>query len=247
MKIALFGYGKMGQMIASIIEEQKKAGLHDDQVILTKDKDVLDKAGKEKLKAADVIIEFSTPETAFDNILSGIYAGIPVISGTTGWLDRFDEMVQIVEEKNGAFLYASNFSIGVNIVFEINTLLARMMESNPQYNMQIEEIHHIHKLDAPSGTAITLAGQIIKNVSRKNKWVNNESIKPNELVILSHREDEVPGTHNIEYSSAVDSIRIEHRAHSRKGFAEGAIQAARWIIGRKGVFSMRDVLNINHT
>jgi 4-hydroxy-tetrahydrodipicolinate reductase len=247
MKIALFGYGKMGQMIASIIEEQKKAGLHDDQVILTKDKDVLDKAGKEKLKAADVIIEFSTPETAFDNILSGIYTGIPVISGTTGWLDRFDEMVQIVEEKNGAFLYASNFSIGVNIVFEINTLLARMMESNPQYNMQIEEIHHIHKLDAPSGTAITLAGQIIKNVSRKNKWVNNESIKPNELVILSHREDEVPGTHNIEYSSAVDSIRFEHQAHSRKGFAEGAIQAARWIIGRKGVFSMRDVLNINHT
>jgi 4-hydroxy-tetrahydrodipicolinate reductase len=246
MNIALFGYGKMGKTIASIIREQNASGLHNDQVILTKDKGAFDPSDRQKLREADVIIEFSTPESAFENIVTGIEAGIPVVCGTTGWLERLDEIKQVVKKKNGAFLYASNFSIGVNIFFEINQLLARLMNSNPQYNIQIEETHHIHKLDAPSGTAITLANQIIKNVSRKNKWVNNESIKPDELVILSHREDEVPGKHNIEYSSAVDSIRIEHQAHSRKGFAEGAIQAARWIKEKKGIFSMRDVLNINH-
>lgn len=190
----------------------------------------------------DVAIDFSTPDAAFDNIKQCMENNVPVISGTTGWLDRYEEIVSLCNKLSGAFIYASNFSLGVNLFFELNRKLAQMMNGLDAYKVNLEEIHHIHKLDAPSGTAITLAEGIIEK-SDYNAWKLNESEK-NEVPIISKREGEVPGTHSIKYRSDVDTIEIKHEAHNRQGFALGAIVAAEWIQGRKGVFTMKDVLNL---
>ncbi|MFT5165586.1 MAG: 4-hydroxy-tetrahydrodipicolinate reductase [Saprospiraceae bacterium] len=237
MKIALIGYGKMGQMI-----EQLALGMGH-EVVLRIDKDNLSDFTAKNLQKVEVAIEFSRPEVAFDNLATCIRAGIPVISGTTGWLDRKAELDTLCLEQKGAFLYASNFSIGVNIFFALNAFLAKMMNAQSQYTPSMEEIHHTQKLDAPSGTAITLAEGILEETARKKSWVNEESHTPDQLSIISKRVDKVPGTHTVSFESEVDSIEIKHTAHSREGFVRGAILAAEWIIGKQGVFSMKDVLN----
>ena len=194
------------------------------------------------LGLADVAIDFSHPNAAFDNIVSCLEAGVPVVSGTTGWLDRFEEAKERCAETKGAFLYASNFSIGVNIFFNLNAYLARMMRALADYDVEMDEIHHIHKLDAPSGTAITLAEGILDNSSKK-RW-SLERGSREELFIGVKRKGEVPGTHVVRYESEVDSIEIKHTAHSRTGFAMGAVVAAEWLMGKQGVFDMGDVLDI---
>ncbi len=190
----------------------------------------------------DVAIDFSTPEAAFDNIAFCLENGIPIISGTTGWLDKYNEVTSLCESKEGAFLYASNFSLGVNIFFELNRKLAKMMAPLQEYQVEMEEIHHIHKLDAPSGTAITLAEGIIENTAYEDWNLNKKSEA--KIPIHSKREGEVPGTHIINFSSEVDSIEIKHTANNREGFAMGALIAAEWIADKKGVFSMKDVLKL---
>ncbi len=190
----------------------------------------------------DCAIDFSTPSAAFDNIKNCIDQGVPIVSGTTGWLDRYDEITEYCKEKKGAFIYASNFSLGVNLFFELNEKLAKMMNALDQYKVSMKEIHHVHKLDAPSGTAITLAKGVVGN-SDYISWTLNEGNK-NEIPIHSKREGEVPGTHMVTYDSTVDSIEIKHTAHNRQGFALGAIIAAEWLVGKTGVFSMKDVLDL---
>ena len=193
----------------------------------------------------DVAIDFSVPSSAFNNIVNCISNSVPVISGTTGWLDDYDKAVNLCKEKNGAFIYASNFSLGVNIFFELNKTLAKLMNQLKQYKVSIEEIHHIQKLDAPSGTAITLADGIIENSNYKNwKLVADNPVKM-ELPITAKRIEKVPGTHTISYESEVDRIDIKHTAHNRQGFALGAVIAAEWLLGKTGVFTMNDVLNIS--
>jgi 4-hydroxy-tetrahydrodipicolinate reductase len=237
MKIALIGYGKMGHAIEEIASKKGH------EVVLRITHKNLHDLSKENIKKADVAIEFTNPDSAVSNILFCLENNIPVISGTTGWLSK----IKIVEEKckevNGSFLYASNFSIGVNIFFELNKKLATLMKPHPGYEIQMEEVHHTQKKDAPSGTAITLANQIIDVSAQKNKWVNRETENKNELQIISKRVQEVAGIHSIKYLSDVDSIEIIHTAHSRRGFAEGAVLAAEFIIDKKGIFSMKDVLN----
>ena len=192
---------------------------------------------------ADVAIDFSVPNSAVNNISNCIENQIPVISGTTGWLENYDKMVDLCNEKNGAFIYASNFSLGVNIFFELNNQLAKMMNTLSDYNITIEEIHHTQKLDAPSGTAITLAEGIIENSSKLN-WKLDGKASEEIIPIASKRIGDVPGTHRINYDSEIDSIAIKHTANNRKGFALGAVVAAEWILNKKGVFTMKDVLNI---
>ena len=199
---------------------------------------------KEHLEQADVAIEFTTPDTAYNNVLKCFEANVPVVCGTTGWLDKLPEIKAICAEKQQAFLHATNFSIGVNIFFEVNKKLAELMASQPQYNVWMEEIHHTHKKDAPSGTALTLAEQLMAAVTRKTGWVNAESRQPDVLSIISKRIDPAPGTHTINYTSDIDDITITHTAHSREGFAAGAVVAAEWLKGKTGVFGMRDVLNL---
>lgn len=234
MKIALLGYGRMGKEI------EKIAVSRGHEIVIKKDQgDIVD------ITLADVAIDFSVPTSAFDNISLCLQNAVPVVSGTTGWLEKYEDAVELCNQNKGGFIYASNFSLGVNIFFEINKRLAKMMDQVSDYTTAIEEIHHTKKLDAPSGTAITLAEGIIDN-SKKSEWeldgdVNNESIIP----ITAKRIPDVPGTHTISYDSLVDKIEIKHTAHSRKGFALGAVIAAEWIIGKSGVFSMRDVLNIS--
>lgn len=244
MNIALFGYGKMGKMIEELIIEGNKQQLHSHSIGLKVNSKNYSSIKPKDLEPIDVAIEFSQPETAFGNISTCLKAGIPVVSGTTGWLSQYKEVAELASQNNTAFLYASNFSIGVNLFFEISRQVAKLMDKQVQYDVQVEETHHIHKKDAPSGTAITLSEEIIKNVSRKNSWALNEVNMPKELLILAHRENEVPGTHSIIYESPVDSVILTHEAHSRRGFAEGAILAAKWIIGKKGIFEMKDVLNL---
>ena len=236
MKIAIIGYGKMGKTIEALA---KKKG-HD--IVLKINDSKISKQDVVILKNVDVAIEFSQPEGAFENIKSCLEHGVPVISGTTGWLEKMDEAIELCKKHDGAFFYASNYSVGVNIFFEINKALATMMNQQPQYDIQLEEIHHTQKLDAPSGTAISLAKDILKNIDRKQKWVNSNNNTSTELAIRSKRIDQVPGTHIIEYISPVDTIEIKHTAHSRQGFANGALAAAEWIIGRKGFFGMNDLL-----
>ena len=195
----------------------------------------------ENLNNADVVIEFSNPEVAFNNIKTCLENKIPVICGTTGWLDQKPEIEKIAAENNTAFLYGSNFSLGVNLFFALNEKLADLMKNFPEYNVQLEEIHHTHKKDAPSGTAISLAEGIIKNDQRFEGWKLEET-KEKELGIFAIREDEVPGTHSVFYKSSVDEIEIKHTAYSRNGFALGAVIAAEWIQGKTGNFSMKDVL-----
>lgn len=199
---------------------------------------------KENLQQADVAIEFSTPDTAYHNILKCLEAGVPVVSGTTGWLDKLEDIKQRCRQHNGAFLYASNFSIGVNIFFEINKKLAELMASQEQYEISMEEVHHTQKKDAPSGTAITLAEQILERIDRKSTWINELTDNPSELSIISKRIDPAPGTHTVNYHSKIDDITIIHTAHSRKGFASGAVIAAEWLVGKKGIFGMKDVLGL---
>lgn len=239
MKIALLGYGKMGKAIEEIALQKG----HD--VVCRIGIENLEDKTIENLQKSDVVIEFTGPDSAFENIQMCIDAGVPVVSGSTGWLARYNELKEYCRKKNGGFLYASNFSVGVNIFFEINRKLASLMKSHPEYNVELKEIHHTQKLDAPSGTAITLAEQVLENAASKKKWVNQPSDRPEELVIISERADPAPGTHIINYSSEIDDITITHTAHSRKGFASGAVLAAEFLAGKRtGIFGMSDVLGI---
>ncbi|WP_127139346.1 4-hydroxy-tetrahydrodipicolinate reductase [Flagellimonas oceanensis] len=233
MKIGLFGYGKMGKMIEQIAQDRGHS-------IVAK---IDDPSQDVNYDSMDVAIDFSTPEAAFDNITNCFKNNVPVISGTTGWLDRFEEAIKICDEHKSAFIYASNFSLGVNIFFELNKHLAKMMGELDQYKVSMEEIHHTQKLDAPSGTAITLAEDIIENTSYQD-WKLDES-GDKTISINSVREGMVPGTHSIAYKSSVDTIEIKHEAHNREGFALGAVIASEWIQGKTGVFSMKDVLNLS--
>ena len=232
MKVALLGYGRMGQAIEKIAVERGH------EIVIRKDLEPLEV----DLGTADVAIDFSHPDAAFDNIKACLETGVPVVSGTTGWLDRFEEVKDLCSQVGGAFLYASNFSIGVNLFFNLNAYLARLMRPLKDYEVELEETHHVHKLHAPSGTAISLAEGILEE-SNKNGW-SLERGSEKELFIGVKREGEVPGTHRIEYSSEIDSIEIKHTAHSRTGFALGAVVAAEWLPGKKGVFNMKDVLEL---
>ncbi len=236
MKIALLGYGKMGKTIEQLAIEKGH------QIVLKITSENKAALTTNNLAKADVAIDFSRPETAFENIQRCLTSGIPVVSGTTAWLEHYEEACALCEEQNGAFLYASNFSIGVNIFFAINKRLAEMMNEQTAYDIELEEIHHTQKLDAPSGTAITLANGILENVDRKNKWTKEIKEVDTDLPIRSKRIDKVPGTHSINYSSEIDSIEIKHTAFTRIGFAKGALVAAEWIVDKKGVFNMNDVL-----
>ena len=236
MNIAIIGYGKMGKTIEQL------AISNGHEIKLAIDHENTNELNAINLQNIDVAIEFSRPESAFQNIITCLKSGTPVVSGTTGWLDKMEEIKSLCSEKEGAFFYASNFSIGVNILFEINRQLAKMMNNFSDYQITMEEIHHTQKLDAPSGTAITLAKDILSKVDRKNDWINEISSEENELAIISKRIDEVPGTHSINYESPIDTIEIKHTAHSRIGFAEGALKAAEWVVGKKGNFGMNDML-----
>jgi 4-hydroxy-tetrahydrodipicolinate reductase len=233
MKIALLGYGKMGKVIERIALERGH------KIVLKKDHD----SSFEGLENADVAIDFSVPDSAVENISACLNKGIPVISGTTGWLTDYPKMVELCNAKNGSFIYGSNFSLGVNVFFELNEYLAKMMGNLKQYNVSMEEIHHTQKLDAPSGTAITLAEGVIKHTDYAN-WTLETPIS-NEIHIEAKRIENIPGTHSIFYDSEVDQIEIKHTAHSREGFALGAVVAAEWLVGKKGVFTMKDVLGLN--
>ena len=232
MKIALLGYGKMGQTIERIALERGH------EIVLKKD----EFNTYEGLSNADVAIDFSIPAVAVENISSCFYANVPVISGTTGWLDRYDEMAALCEEKKGAFISSSNFSLGVNLFFGLNEYLAKMMSKFDSYTVAMEEIHHTQKLDAPSGTAISLAKGVIEN-SNYTSWTLDEA-KENQIHIEAVRTGNVPGTHTVTYNSTVDTIEIKHTAHNRDGFALGAVIAAEWIVGKQGIFTMRDVLEL---
>ncbi len=238
MKIALIGYGKMGKAIEEIAIQKGHT------IALKIDLENRHEFTADNLQKADVAIEFTGPETAAENIYSCIDAGIPVISGSTGWLSKLDEVEKYCLEKNGSFLYASNFSIGVNIFFELNSRLARMMANFPEYEVSIDEVHHTQKKDAPSGTAISLAEQVIHEIPRKSSWINSQPETATQLQIVSRRIDPAPGTHSVKYSSAIDDIEIIHTAHNRKGFASGALMAAEYIVNRKGIHTMKDVLTI---
>ena len=232
MRIALFGYGKMGQMIEQIARNRGH------EIVAKIDENTQDI----DFNSMDVAIDFSMPEAAFGNITKCLNNNVPVISGTTGWLDKYEDAITLCNDKKGAFIYASNFSLGVNIFFELNNYLAKMMQNLPEYKVSLEEIHHTQKLDAPSGTAITLAEGVIAN-SNYSEWKLDNS-SDTILPITSKRIGKVPGTHTVDYDSVVDSISIKHTAHNREGFALGAVTAAEWIIGKSGVFTMRDVLNL---
>lgn len=238
MKIALIGYGKMGKTIEKLAKEKGH------EIVLIIDKNNPQDFTIENLKKADVAIEFTRPASAFENIVTCFEAKVPVISGTTGWNSQLKDAQTTCSDNGGTLLHSSNFSVGVNIFFAVNRMLSKMMDKQSQYGIQMEETHHTEKLDAPSGTAITLAKDIIKNVSRKKKWTNDTMENKEELSILSKRIDHVPGTHQISYASTIDTIDIVHTAHSREGFAQGAILAAEWVVGKKGCFQMRDVLNL---
>ena len=233
MKIALLGYGKMGKVIERIALERGH------EIVLKKNST----SSFDGLESADVAIEFSIPSVAVENITAAINLGIPVVSGTTGWLENYQEMVQLCKDKNAAFLYGSNFSLGVNLFFELNEYLAKIIGKYKQYDVSMVEIHHTEKLDKPSGTAITLANSII-NYTDKNQWTL-ENPSTDELVINVQRVANVPGTHSVIYNSEIDSIEIKHVAHNREGFALGSIIAAEWIYGKKGVFTMKDILELN--
>lgn len=236
MKIALLGYGKMGKAIETLALKEGH-----EMVLKIGSKNLADLT-LDNLKLSDVAIEFSRPDAAFSNIALCLEAGIPVISGTTAWLDRLEEAKTICEKNNGALLYASNFSVGVNLFFALNRYLAALMNNHKAYDVLLEEIHHTQKLDAPSGTAISLVEDMIQTLDRKKNWVDHLGKQADQVPVVSKRIGIVPGTHEITYHSPIDSIVIRHEAHSRDGFAMGALMAAKWIIGKTGFFEMKDML-----
>ena len=238
MKIALIGYGKMGKAIEEIALEKGH------EIVLKIDVGNSDEFTKENLQRADAAIEFTGPHSAFDNVKKCIEFGVPVISGSTGWLDKWNEISAMCETHNGCLVYSSNYSIGVNLFFELNKQLAKLMEPYDTYDVQMTEIHHTEKKDAPSGTAITLAEQILSNMGRKNQWVNSPSTNATDLVITSERIDPTPGTHTVAYRSPIDTIEITHTAHTRKGFASGAVLAADFAKNKSGIFTMKEVLGL---
>jgi 4-hydroxy-tetrahydrodipicolinate reductase len=238
MRIALIGYGKMGKAIEEIALQRGHT------VVIKIDQPNLHEFTKGNMANADAAVEFTSPHTAFDNVKACIEFGVPVVCGSTGWIDRLELMKTICNDNNGSFIYSSNYSVGVNIFFEVNKKLAALMAPHKEYEVILEETHHTEKKDAPSGTAISLAEQILEKVKRKKQWVNELSDHPEDLEIISQRVDPAPGTHSIKYSSAIDNIEIVHTAHNRKGFAAGAVLAAEFIKDKKGFFTMKDVLGI---
>jgi 4-hydroxy-tetrahydrodipicolinate reductase len=234
MKIALLGYGRMGKTIEQIALQRGH------KIVLKVDENT----NSYDITLADIAIDFSIPTVAFNNISNCLKNNVPVVSGTTGWLDKFEEAKTLCNQNNGGFIYASNYSLGVNIFFELNEQLAKMMSKLENYKISMEEIHHTKKLDAPSGTAITLAEGVIKHSYKKN-WALNVTTNENEIPIVAKRIDDVPGTHTVDYSSEIDTIEIKHTAHNRNGFALGAVIASEWLVGKKGVYTMKDVLGLN--
>ncbi|WP_317899769.1 4-hydroxy-tetrahydrodipicolinate reductase [Aurantibacillus circumpalustris] len=235
MNIALIGYGKMGKEIEAIAIKRGHS------VVLKIDKDNSETITMANLKKADVAIEFSTPHTVLENIERCFDANLPIVVGTTGWYDYFDKIKKDCDQKQGSLFHATNFSLGVNLFFKVNTYLAALMDKYDDYEVSMEEIHHIHKLDKPSGTAITLANQAIDKIKRKKKW-SIDSKDSETLFINDLREGEVPGTHIMKYHSAIDDIEIMHKAHNRKGFALGAVIAAEFLNGKKGIYTMNDII-----
>ena len=238
MKIALIGYGKMGKAIETIALNKGH------EIVLKIDIQNSQDFTEAALQKADVAIEFTGPHSAYENVKKCIAWGVPVVSGSTGWLDQWAVIKDLCEEKNGTLIYSSNYSIGVNLFFELNKQLAQLMQPYNSYDVSMTEVHHTEKKDAPSGTAISLAEQILAQIGRKNKWVNAASENSNELVIQSERIDPAPGTHMVKYSSEVDDIEIIHTAHTRIGFARGAVLAAEFAFEKKGIFTMKDVLGL---
>lgn len=238
MNIALIGYGKMGKTI------EKLALAKGHHIVLKINQENIAELSSENLKKADVCIEFTSPHTAFNMVSACLKAGIPTVCGTTAWLNQLDEAKQLAKKNNTAFLYASNFSLGVNLFFKINQYAAKLIGRYSQYNVSIDETHHTQKLDAPSGTAVTLAEDILREHPIINKWVNHNTTQANELTIRSHRIDPAPGTHSIRWASDIDTIELSHTAHSREGFAAGALLAAEFLHGKTGIFSMDDVLSV---
>ncbi|BAV08245.1 4-hydroxy-tetrahydrodipicolinate reductase [Filimonas lacunae] len=236
MKIALIGYGKMGKAI----EEIAVAKGH--EIVLKINSSNTADFTTEAIKKADVAIEFTNPHLAIDNIKKCLDAGVAVVCGSTGWLERWEEVIDYNTQKNGGFLFASNFSVGVNLFFELNNYLARLMAPHSEYNVSMTEIHHTQKKDAPSGTAITLAEGVMAHITGKKGWVNEHTDNAADLEIISERVDPTPGTHSIKYHSAIDDIEIIHTAHNRQGFASGAVLAAEFMAGKKGVYNMKQVL-----
>lgn len=242
MKIALLGYGKMGQIIEKFAQDRGH------EIVLKISIDNTEDFTLQNLKSADVAIDFSTPDSVLNNINTCFEAGVPIVVGTTGWYGKLQEIKNKCDKSNNTLLYGSNFSIGVNLFFKLNQTLAKLMNNYPAYDVQVDEIHHTQKLDSPSGTAITIAEGIIENLERKGEWVNevigtNVEVFPKaeQLLIESHRIENVPGTHTVIYSSEVDEIEIKHTAHSRAGFALGAVVAAEWLQNKKGFFNITDV------
>lgn len=239
MNIALIGYGKMGKTIEELALKKGH------NIVLKINSQNIQEFTVENLQQADVCIEFSAPHLAFQNVTTCLKAGIPTVCGTTAWLEHLDEAKQICLQHDTAFLYASNFSIGVNLFFQINEYVAQLMKDYPSYKVSMEEIHHTQKKDAPSGTAVTLAEGILKHYTDKQKWINEVSDDQTVLPIVSKRIDPAPGTHSISYESEIDNITITHTAHSRIGFASGALVAAEFLAGKKGIYTMKEVLKIN--
>ena len=237
-RIAIVGYGKMGKTIEKIALERGNT------VPVIIDADNVADLDTTTLDQVDVAIEFTRPESAYANIVKLIQNKVPVVCGTTGWLDKQAEVKQLTNENETAFFYASNYSVGVNLFFHLNKKLAQMINKFSEYNVEMEEIHHVHKLDAPSGTAITLAEGIIENLDRKNDWELDQESAADKINIKHKREGEVPGTHIINYHSPIDSIEIKHTAHNRQGFALGAVLAAEFLVGKKGLFGMDDLLKL---
>ena len=238
MKIALIGYGKMGKAIEEVALERGH------EIVLKIDENNLSDFNKENIDKADVAIEFTGPHAAYDNLVKLFTFGATVVSGSTGWLDKLQEAQALCKEKNAAFIYASNFSVGVNLFFELNKKLAQLMHPHKQYTVTMEEIHHTQKKDAPSGTAITLAEGVLETYKELDGWVNSEEPQQGKLQIVSKRIDPAPGTHTIKYTSEIDDIVITHEAHNRKGFALGAVVAAEFLNGKKGIYTMKEVLGL---
>lgn len=248
MKIALLGYGKMGRIIEKIAIDRKH------EIVLKIDENNAHELTAENLKKVDVAIEFSIPDTVLGHIDACFKANVPIIVGTTGWYGHLQRIKDECVGGGHTLLYASNFSVGVNVFFHVNKILAKLMNNYPYYDVQVEEIHHTQKLDSPSGTAITIAEGIIENLEDKKEWVNElvdagssaqEVVKQDQVLIESLRVENVPGTHTVIYDSEVDTIEFKHTAHNRNGFALGAVLAAEWVQGKKGFYSVKDMFNFS--